>query len=119
MPEAIIALLDPPDVIRKKISRATTDSGREVVFDPAKKPEVSNLMSIYAECADMTLQEIEAPTREMYGRSRRNWLKWLSLRLNRFKQRYREIRESGELADVLDTSARRVQKKLLLKRWMQ
>lgn len=63
-----IGLLDPPDVIRKKISRATTDSGREVVFDPANKPEISNLMSIYAECSGMSLQQIaDKYEGQMYG----------------------------------------------------
>ena len=33
-PNHAIALLDPPDVIRKKIMRATTDSQTTVVFDP-------------------------------------------------------------------------------------
>jgi tryptophanyl-tRNA synthetase len=37
-PASFIALLDPPDVIRKKISRAVTDSGKEVKYDLANKP---------------------------------------------------------------------------------
>ncbi|MGO4276053.1 tryptophan--tRNA ligase, partial [Paenibacillus sp. TAF58] len=55
-----IAMLDEPDVIRKKLSRAVTDSGREVKYDPQNKPEVSNLMSIYSHFAEMSLVEIEA-----------------------------------------------------------
>lgn len=47
----VIRLLDPPDVIRRKFARAVTDSGREVVFDPAGKPGVANLMMILAACA--------------------------------------------------------------------
>ncbi|MEK7151365.1 MAG: tryptophan--tRNA ligase [Patescibacteria group bacterium] len=43
-----IALADPPNVIREKIKKATTDSGKEVLFDEEKKPGVSNLMNIYA-----------------------------------------------------------------------
>ena len=41
-----IALLDPPDVIRKKIARATTDSERTIVFDE-KRPAIFNLLTIY------------------------------------------------------------------------
>src|SRR5690606_9961745 len=59
-PGSYIALLDEPDVIRKKLSRAVTDSGREVKYDPAAKPEISNLMSIYAHCAGISIEDIEA-----------------------------------------------------------
>jgi tryptophanyl-tRNA synthetase len=37
---------DAPDVIRKKFKSAVTDSGREVRYDPAEKPGVSNLLEI-------------------------------------------------------------------------
>jgi tryptophanyl-tRNA synthetase len=42
-----IGLFDSPEEIRKKIKTATTDSGREVVYDPQKKPAISNLLMIY------------------------------------------------------------------------
>jgi len=43
-----IALSDEPDIIRAKIKKAATDSGKEILFDEAKKPAISNLMNIYA-----------------------------------------------------------------------
>lgn len=46
-PGSYIALSDEPDVIRKKIKRAVTDSGSEVVIDP-EKPALTNLITIYA-----------------------------------------------------------------------
>jgi tryptophanyl-tRNA synthetase len=39
-------LLDDPKVSAKKIRSAVTDTGREIVFDPATKPGVSNLLTI-------------------------------------------------------------------------
>jgi len=57
-PNSYIAILDAPDVIRKKISRATTDSGREVRYDPENKPEISNLIGIYTHCSGMSIPEI-------------------------------------------------------------
>jgi len=50
----VLRLLDPPDVIRRKIARAVTDSGRDVVFDPAGKPGVANLLTILAGCTGTT-----------------------------------------------------------------
>ena len=58
-PNHAIALLDPPDVIRKKIMRATTDSQTTVVFDPAR-PGIYNLLVIYQIFTGKTKEEIEA-----------------------------------------------------------
>jgi len=45
-----IGLLDPPEAIRKKISRAVTDTLGVVRHDPEHQPGVSNLLAILAEC---------------------------------------------------------------------
>src|SRR5690348_12250876 len=58
-PGSYIALLDPPDVIRKKVSRATTDSERSIRFDVAR-PGVYNLLSIYELLSGQSPQAIEA-----------------------------------------------------------
>lgn len=50
----VIRLLDPPDMIRRKIARAVTDSGHEIVFDPDGKPGVANLLTILAACTGTT-----------------------------------------------------------------
>ena len=47
-PQGTVMVLDPPDVIERKLSRAVTDSDGEVRFDVAAKPGVSNLLSILA-----------------------------------------------------------------------
>lgn len=44
----VIRMLDGPDVIRRRISRAVTDSDNQVAYDPATKPGVSNLLDILA-----------------------------------------------------------------------
>ena len=46
-PNDKILLSDEPDVIRKKLKKAVTDSDNCVKFDVQNKPGVSNLMSIY------------------------------------------------------------------------
>jgi len=45
-PNHALAVLDSPDVLRKKIMRATTDSQAAVAFDDAR-PGIYNLLSIY------------------------------------------------------------------------
>src|SRR5207248_2031407 len=46
----VLFLLDPPEVLRRKVMRATTDPGREVSYDPVAKPGVANLLDILASC---------------------------------------------------------------------
>lgn len=43
-----IGLLDPPDVITKKIKRAVTDSRTDITYDESERPGLSNLLSIYS-----------------------------------------------------------------------
>ncbi len=48
----VVRLLDPPDVVRRKIARAVTDSdtGPDAVRAAESKPGVSNLLDILAAC---------------------------------------------------------------------
>src|SRR5436305_5609600 len=50
---------DAPDVIRKKFKSAVTDSGREVRYDPAEKPGVSNLLEIMSVATGKAIPELE------------------------------------------------------------
>jgi len=42
----VVFVLDPPDVVRRKILRAVTDGDRVVAYDPVTRPGVSNLLDI-------------------------------------------------------------------------
>jgi tryptophanyl-tRNA synthetase len=53
-----IFLLDPVDVVQRKIMRAVTDSGSEVTYDPAAKPGVSNLLAILSACTGTPVTEL-------------------------------------------------------------
>jgi tryptophanyl-tRNA synthetase len=55
----IVDLLDDPQVSAKKIRSAVTDSGREVRFDAAEKPGVSNLLTIYSALTGSTVPDLE------------------------------------------------------------
>jgi tryptophanyl-tRNA synthetase len=54
---SFIALMDQPDVIRRKIRRAVTDSGGEVRGGP-DKPALTNLLDIYSALAGDPVDEI-------------------------------------------------------------
>jgi tryptophanyl-tRNA synthetase len=57
-PNGTIALLDPPDLVRRKIMRAQTDSGREARFDESR-PGITNLLEIYHVLAGGTRESVE------------------------------------------------------------
>ncbi|GHA91535.1 tryptophan--tRNA ligase [Streptomyces termitum] len=44
----IVYLLDDADTVRRKVMRAVTDSGREVVYDRGERPGVANLLDLLA-----------------------------------------------------------------------
>jgi len=54
----IIDLLDEPAKSAKKIRSAVTDTGREIIFDPANKPGVSNLLTIYSALTGRTIEDL-------------------------------------------------------------
>ena len=62
--DTFISLLDPPDVIRRKVKRAVTDSDGEIRFDVAEKPGVSNLLAIIAA---LTAQTPESAAESLAG----------------------------------------------------
>jgi tryptophanyl-tRNA synthetase len=47
-----LRLLDEPEVLRRKVMRAVTDTDGEVAYDPGRQPGVSNLLDILAACTD-------------------------------------------------------------------
>ncbi|MEN2739454.1 tryptophan--tRNA ligase [Microbacterium sp. X-17] len=55
----IVWMLDEPDVTRKKIMRAVTDTDGVVSFDRAGKPGISNLLSIYSALTGRVIADIE------------------------------------------------------------
>ncbi len=54
-----ILLSDKPEIIKKKVRKAMTDSGREIRYLPNKKPMISNLMRIYSGVSGEEIKKIE------------------------------------------------------------
>jgi tryptophanyl-tRNA synthetase len=56
--QGTVYILDPPDVVAKKVRSAVTDSGSEVRRAP-DKPGIANLIDILSVVRDVTPQEVE------------------------------------------------------------
>ncbi len=59
VPAGCVFLLDDDAVITKKLKSAVTDSEREIRYDPAAKPGVSNLLSIQQALTGRSIAELE------------------------------------------------------------
>ena len=53
-----LSILDDPDTLRRKVRRAKTDSGAEIIATP-DKPAITNLLDIYAAVTGRAVPEIE------------------------------------------------------------
>lgn len=64
-PAGCLFLDDEPDLIRLKFKKAVTDSGKEVVYDPQKKPGLANLISIYSALTAWSTKTVETRFKKM------------------------------------------------------
>ena len=86
-----VALLDPPDRIRKTIMRATTDSNPAIDFE-TMGPGVVNLLSIFQAFSDWTNDQMRAHfTGLRYGDLKKQVAEMVISKLEPVQRRYREI----------------------------
>jgi tryptophanyl-tRNA synthetase len=104
-----ISLLDPPNVIRKKIMRATTDSNPGVDFD-TMGPGVRNLLTIFQAFSEWSGDRMRDHFAGMrYGDLKTQVADTVIEALDPIQKRYREITaESGYIERVLEEGAARV-----------
>lgn len=101
--KGVIRLLDEPEVIRKKIMGATTDSDMKICFDVENKPGISNLINIYASLTGKTIKEVEDFFKDKkYGELKSCVADTIIQELSVIQKRYYEIINSGELNKILD-----------------
>lgn len=104
-----IAILDSPDVIRRKIKRAVTDSDGEIRFDAEEKPGVSNLLSIYSAIKGISVEQAEKDFSGMgYGALKEGVAEAVIEVFEPLQNRYSEIRADKELLNrVMESGADR------------
>ncbi|MBE3583009.1 MAG: tryptophan--tRNA ligase [Limnochordaceae bacterium] len=105
-----VALLDPPDVIRKKIRSAVTDSGREVRYDPEEKPAISNLMVIYSLVSGESLDTIaERYGGSGYGKFKNDLAERVVELVTPIQRRFQELSEPGAIEAILEAGYSKAQ----------
>ncbi len=100
-----IGLLDDPEAAARKIQRAVTDSGSEIVYDPHTKPAVSNLLSIHTLLSGRQTGELEKSYRgKGYGELKKDLSEEVKKFLQDFQDRYRSISDD-EVKRILSAGA--------------
>jgi tryptophanyl-tRNA synthetase len=102
----LVKVLDPPDVIRRKLRSAVTDSGREVVRSE-DKPGVTNLIEIMAVATGEEPEAIEARYDGAgYGRFKEDVGEAVVALFDPIRLRYGDLRgDPGELHAILARGA--------------
>jgi tryptophanyl-tRNA synthetase len=104
-----IALSDPADLIRKKVQKAVTDSGSEIV-SREDKPAMSNLLNIFSGVTGRDIRSLEA---DFFGRDYGDFKKELAEAVVEFlgskQKRYQEfISDKAELKKILKKGSEKI-----------
>ncbi|MFB6774614.1 tryptophan--tRNA ligase [Streptomyces sp. NPDC056337] len=103
----IVYLLDEPDVVRKKVMRAVTDSGREVVYDREERPGLANLLEILAACTGDEPAEL-AEAYDSYGALKKDTAEAVVEELRPVQRRHQELcADPGYVEGVLREGAQK------------
>lgn len=105
-----IELSDSPEIAKKKIRQAVTDSGNDVIYDKNNKPAISNLMVIYSNLGHQSLKSIEE---KYYGRGygdfKKDLAEIISAFLTNFQERYNKFSDQDVL-DILEAGRQKAAK---------
>jgi tryptophanyl-tRNA synthetase len=110
--QGAVYLTDEPDAIRKKFKSAVTDSGREVRYDPAEKPGVSNLLEIMNVSTGKPIDGLEQTfDGSGYGEFKEAVGEAVVTLLAPIQERYRELRaDERELQRLLAVGAEKARR---------
>ncbi len=101
--KAIIRLLDEPEVIRKKIMSAVTDSDNKIYFDEENKPGISNLLTIYSVLKDISIEEsVNLFKDSNYGTFKKAVADIVVEKITNLQNKYNEIINSNLIDEILD-----------------
>ncbi len=108
-PQSYISLFDTPTAIRKEIMAAVTDPGKNIKYDPSKKPGISNLLTIYALFGRKSIREIEKEFKNKgYADFKKSLAKLLVNSLEPFRRKQKELlTREVYVKEILNQGARR------------
>jgi tryptophanyl-tRNA synthetase len=100
-----VLILDSPDVIRKKIKSAVTDSDPTVAYDWNAKPGISNLLEIMSGCTGTSVDDLAAEYESSgYGVFKEAVAEAVIARLAPIRSAYQQL-DDREVARVMQKGA--------------
>ena len=106
-----INILDPENIIKKRINSAITDSLGTVKYNPEERPGISNLMTIYHVITNISFEDIEKKYHGLgYKEFKEDLGNIIYLELKPIQERYLKLVNSKELDDILDKGRERANK---------
>ena len=98
-----IDMLDPENIIKKRIKSAMTDSIGTIKYDPIERPGISNLLTIYSVITNISFKDIEKKYEGAgYKEFKEDLGEIVYQELKPIQDRYKELINSKELDDILD-----------------
>ena len=108
VPQTYISIFEEPESIREKMMRATTDTGKEIVYHPTKKPGISNLLVMYSLFSEQSIKDTEKQFQgKGYAALKKNVAELLVDKLEPFRRKKKELRTRDlYLKEILKHGAR-------------
>jgi tryptophanyl-tRNA synthetase len=104
-PDSRVNLLDEPDMIRKKVKSAVTDSDRTVRYDWDEKPGISNLLELFAFCTGRSIGDLEKEFSDAgYGRFKEAVAEAVVEKLTPIRTRFKAM-DDNEVARLMQKGA--------------
>lgn len=105
-----ISLLDEPEIARKKIMKAVTDSNTGIYFNLEDKPAISNLLNIYAGLGNREIKRLEKDYKNSnYGEFKKALADVVENFLITFQEKYNSYSDDDVLK-ILEIGKERAEK---------
>jgi len=109
-PKGCIELFENPESIEKKVMGAVTDTGKDIKYDPEKKPGISNLLTIYGLFSQKEISQIEKDFKDKnYSEFKKELAQLLVNSLAPFRNAEKEI-SSQDIEAIFEKGAEKARK---------
>ena len=110
-PQSYISLFENPEEIQNKIMAAVTDTGKNIKYDPERKPGISNLITIFSLFSEKSIKEIgEVFQNKGYAEFKKSLAKLLIDSLEPFRKKKKELdQREVYVKEILTQGAKRAQ----------
>ncbi|MBI2041724.1 MAG: tryptophan--tRNA ligase [Candidatus Nealsonbacteria bacterium] len=110
-PETCLFLFDEPEIIKKKIMTAVTDTGKTIKYDLVKKPGISNLLTIYSLFSGEPIKELEKKfAAKGYADFKKHLAAMLIEKLEPFRRKKKELMQREVyIKEILERGRKRAE----------